>query len=114
MRGKRGISIAASEIARATATPRVLFSSRRYLVGRAAATRIVGLRFREIASKAGLWGPWSPARRTGRARAGQVKLGPVEPPPLQPRPRDLWRARPSNIASTTRQGGLIFLTPGIH
>src|SRR5688500_13135142 len=50
IRGKRGISIAASEIVRATATPRVLVSSRRYLVRRAAVTRIVGPRFWEIAS----------------------------------------------------------------
>ncbi len=34
IRGKRGISIAASEIDPATATPRVLVSSRRYLVRR--------------------------------------------------------------------------------
>ena len=48
--GKRGISIAASEIARATATHRVLVSSRRYLIRRAALTRIAGPRLREIAS----------------------------------------------------------------
>jgi hypothetical protein len=50
LRGKRGISIAASEIVRAPATPRVLVSSRRYLARRAAVTRIVGPRFRGIAS----------------------------------------------------------------
>jgi hypothetical protein len=49
-RRKRGISIAASENVRVTATPRVLLSSRRYLVKRAAVTRIVDPRFREIAS----------------------------------------------------------------
>jgi hypothetical protein len=48
--GRRGISIAASEIARAPATPRVLVSLRRYLVRRTAVTRIADPRFREIAS----------------------------------------------------------------
>jgi hypothetical protein len=49
--GKRGISIAVSEIAQATATPRAPVSWRRYLVRRAAVTRIVGPRFRELASR---------------------------------------------------------------
>jgi DNA-directed RNA polymerase specialized sigma24 family protein len=53
IRGKRGISNAASKITRATAMPRVLVSSRRYLVRRAAVTRIGGPRFREIASSFG-------------------------------------------------------------
>jgi hypothetical protein len=48
--GRRGILIAAREIVRATATPQVLVISRCYLARRAAVTRIVGPRFREIAS----------------------------------------------------------------
>jgi hypothetical protein len=47
---ERGIAIAASEIAWAPATPRVLVSSRRYPVRRTAVTRIAGPRFREITS----------------------------------------------------------------
>jgi hypothetical protein len=64
IRRKRGISIAASQIPRASATPRVLVYSRRCLVRRTAVTRSVGPR---------CWVA-PPVARRGPHRSGRAEL----------------------------------------